>query len=163
MKIKDILSKYSSNLKVTDVEENGKYPVYGAQGIVGYRNDYQCVVSSLAVIKDGAGIGRVQKVNSFSSVIGTLQLLVPNGKHDLSYLFYLMKHLDLGHSFSGTTIPHIYYKDYSKIDVKQASYDDECSIGQELSSIDRAIFGKKNELNHLDSLIKSRFIGEVSI
>lgn len=39
--------------------------------------------------------------------------LIPN-KNDLEFIFALLTNSDLNKKFSGSTIPHIYFKDYCK-------------------------------------------------
>ena len=39
--------------------------------------------------------------------------LIPN-KNDLEFIFALLTNSDLNKKFSGSTIPHIYFKDYGK-------------------------------------------------
>ena len=39
--------------------------------------------------------------------------LIPN-KNDLDFIFALLTNSDLNKKFSGSTIPHIYFKDYGK-------------------------------------------------
>ena len=147
-----------SSLKASELLERGKYGVYGAQGILGYLDTYQTSIDSLAVIKDGAGIGRVQVIPKNSSVIGTIQLLIPNDNTDLLYAYYLLKYLDLGNSYSGATIPHIYFKNYGKREIEFKKLAEQECIGKELSSIDLLISKAKTDIQMLEALIKSRFI-----
>ena len=49
----------SSNLRQSDVEEmSGDYPIYGASGYIGNVDFYHQELPYVAVVKDGAGIGR---------------------------------------------------------------------------------------------------------
>ena len=157
IQISELVDKVSSSIKASELLEEGKYPVYGAQGVVGFLNTYQTSIESIAIIKDGAGVGRVQITKPFSSVIGTIQLLVPKNKIDVKYLYYLFTSLKLGSSFSGATIPHIYFKDYGKAYINCHSYNEQICVSKSLSTIEEIINKSKQEIAFLDDLIKSRF------
>lgn len=155
--VRDLVDKVSSSLKIGDLLSEGKYPVYGAQGLVGYLNSFQTSVESIALIKDGAGVGRVQIIPAFSSVIGTMQLLVPKKDIDVNYLYYLFTYLDLGQNFSGATIPHIYFRDYGELAIKKHSPTEQKEIGKKLSDIDRLVQLSEKKKTLIDELLKSRF------
>ena len=155
--LKDLVIKISSSLKLTDVSDIGNYPVYGAQGLVGFTDTYQTDTKSIALIKDGAGVGRVQIIPAYSSVLGTLQLLKPVGDTNIAYLYYLIKHLNLGQSFNGTTIPHIYFKDYGETVVRYRNYNEQLEISNVLIRLDDYVAAKEIQMNQFDELIKSRF------
>ena len=152
-----LVTKVSSSLKISNLDIQARYPVFGAQGFVGNYHKYQTDKESIAIIKDGAGVGRVQLIPAFSSVLGTLQLLVPKSNVDANYLYYLLKHFDLGRSFNGTTIPHIYFKDYKERQLIEKTFNEPKAISKQLMQIDKLIESKEKEIDYLDTLIKSRF------
>lgn len=156
--LKELAVPGRSSLKLSDVKESGKYPVYGASGLVGYRDDYQCESSSVAVIKDGAGVGRVSLLPAFSSVLGTMQLLKPAEGVDVGYLSYAVKSLRLGGSFVGSTIPHIYFKNYGKSLIEKRNVSSQKKIASALHDIEKGIESLNARITMLDSLFKSRFI-----
>ena len=156
--LKDVVVQQRSSLKLSDVAESGKYPVFGAAGLVGYRNTYQTDLPSVAIIKDGAGIGRVSLLPKNSSVLGTMQMLTPNADVDNVFLYYYLTHLHLGKSFTGSTIPHIYFKNYGASSFPKFKHDEQVRIAIDLTNISNAIENKHVQLNMLDGLVKSRFM-----
>ena len=112
--IKDICTKGSSALKQKDLLENGDYPVYGASGIAGYLNEYHQDKEYIAVVKDGSGIGRVSFQEPQSSVIGTMQYILPKEGYNIRYIGYCLQSLDLAGYKQGAAIPHIYFRDYGE-------------------------------------------------
>ena len=59
LKLGDVCSKASSNIKQGDLEHlNGEYPIYGASGFIKNVDFYIQDKPYIAVVKDGAGIGR---------------------------------------------------------------------------------------------------------
>lgn len=111
--LEDILDKGSSNLSANKLDNcDGEYPVYGASGLVKKANFYQQDKEYLAIIKDGAGVGRVYHYEPKSSVLGTLQYLFPKENVNIRFAYYYLLSLDFAKYYQGAAIPHIYYKDY---------------------------------------------------
>lgn len=132
--------------------------MYGAPGIVGFSSDYQNADAYVAVVKDGAGVGRVMACKPRSSVLGTMQALLPGEGTDREYLLYLIRSMGLGKGFTGSTIPHIYFKDYGKTLVRALSRGQQVEVANRLSGIDRLISQGKQQLSALDDLVKSQFV-----
>ena len=119
LRIKDICDKGSSNLKQKDVEgKNGLYPVYGASGIISHIDTYHQEENYIAIVKDGSGIGRVTFMPAKSSVIGTMQYILPKEGFNINYIGYCLQSLDLSKYKQGAAIPHIYFRDYGERIVK---------------------------------------------
>ena len=119
LRIKDICDKGSSNLKQKDVEgKNGLYPVYGASGVISHIDTYHQEEKYIAIVKDGSGIGRVTFMPAKSSVIGTMQYILPKEGFNINYIGYCLQSLDLSKYKQGAAIPHIYFKDYGERIVK---------------------------------------------
>ncbi|MBQ8635831.1 restriction endonuclease subunit S [bacterium] len=111
--LEDILDKGSSNLSANKLNAcEGDYPIYGASGLVKKVNFYQQEKEYLAIIKDGAGVGRVYHYEPKSSVLGTLQYLFPKENVNIRFAYYYLQSLDFAKYYQGAAIPHIYYKDY---------------------------------------------------
>lgn len=114
-RINEICTKGTSNLKQKDVEgENGIYPVYGASGLISKVDFYQQENEYIAIVKDGSGIGRVTFLPPKSSVIGTMQYILPIKGFDIKYVCYCLQSLDLTKYKQGAAIPHIYFRDYGE-------------------------------------------------
>lgn len=111
----ELCKKGSSKLSMKDLElSEGPYPVYGAAGYLKSIAHYEMGEDYVAVIKDGAGVGRTYCYEKESSIINTMQYLIPVKGVSVRFLEALVRCLDLGSEYTGSTIPHIYYKDYSK-------------------------------------------------
>lgn len=155
----ELCDKGTSNLAQKDLLfDSGRYPIYGAAGEITKVDFYQQSAPYLGIVKDGAGVGRVMRLPSNSSVIGTLQYIFPKENVDLKYLYYLIKYLDLGKSNTGATIPHIYFKDYKKRKVRAKSYNEQKYIGKIFELLEGNLITYNRVLECYDSLIKSRFV-----
>ena len=158
MKLSDICSKGKSSLRQKDVFNDGPYAVYGASGIVGTMGEYQNEAPYVAVVKDGAGVGRANACEAKTSVLGTMQALLPNANIERDYLLHLVRSLHLGKGFSGSTIPHIYFKDYGKLEVPLPSIDAQRQIVSQFNAIEQQIAQAEAQIEKLDQLVKSRFV-----
>lgn len=159
VRLEDVCEKESSKLKQSDViDQNGLYPVYGASGYLGNINTYQQPNYYIAVVKDGAGIGRTMLLPPESSIIGTMQYLIPKDNVLPEYLYYVVKAKHLEKYFSGATIPHIYFKDYKNEQFDLVSFEEQREIINRLKKIEIIIDNLSKNLLLLDELVKARFV-----
>ena len=157
----DVCKKASSNIAQKDLQDKiGAYPIYGASGLIKQVDFYQQDKEYIAVVKDGAGIGRTMLLPAYSSVIGTMQYLLPKESIpiDIKYLFYAVEHMNLAKYFSGATIPHIYFRDYQKEPINIPDIDTQKRISRIFDKIDALITSRKEQRTKLDQIVKSRFI-----
>lgn len=159
VKLEDVCERGSSNLKQADViDKTGEYPVYGATGYLGNIDFYHQEKPYVAVIKDGAGIGRTILCPPKSSIIGTMQYLLPKENVLPEYLCYVVKYMHLEKYFTGATIPHIYFKDYKNEEFNLDTSDRQTEVVSILKKVEMIIEFRHQELEKLDNLIKARFV-----
>jgi type I restriction enzyme S subunit len=167
VKLEEVCERGSSNLKQSDVVQmTGDYPIYGASGYIGNVDFYHQEKPYVAVVKDGAGIGRITLHPAKSSVIGTMQYLLPKDNVLPEYLYYVVSYMHLEKYFTGATIPHIYFRDYKNEEFNLDSLDKQKEIVDVLGKCEVVIESRKQELQKLDVLIKARFVemfGDVKI
>ncbi len=109
----DVCDRASSNVSQNQLEnEVGDYPIFGASGLIKNASFYHQEKPYLSIVKDGSGVGRVTKMSPYTSVIGTLQYILPKDNIDLDYLYYSLISIDFKKYVAGAAIPHIYFKDY---------------------------------------------------
>lgn len=109
----DVCEKASSNVSQNQLEnESGIYPIFGASGLIKNVSFYHQAKPYLSIVKDGSGVGRVTKMEAYTSVIGTLQYILPKEGIDIDYLNYSLMSVDFKKYVAGAAIPHIYFKDY---------------------------------------------------
>ena len=159
VKLEDVCERGTSNLKMSDVTDlSGNYPIYGAAGYIGNVDFYHQINPYVAIVKDGAGIGRAMLCPAQSSIIGTMQYLLPKKNILPRYLYYVVKYMHLEKYFTGATIPHIYFKDYKNETLNLEALERQKEIVTVLEKCEKVIEYRKRELNELDSLIKARFV-----
>ena len=159
VKIKDVCEKASSNIAQKDIRDNdGEYPIYGASGFIKTVDFYVQDKEYIGIVKDGAGVGRVMLLPPKSSVIGTIQYIVPNERVNAKYLANILTKLDLGKLYSGATIPHIYFKNYENIEIPLPPLEEQKRIADILDKASNLIDLRKQQLEKMNLLIKSKFI-----
>lgn len=159
VRLEEVCERGSSNLAQKDIfRDSGKYPVYGASGKIGNVDFYQQEFPYVAVVKDGAGIGRTMLLPAKSSVIGTMQYLLPKKNIMTEYLYYVVRYMHLEKYFSGATIPHIYFRDYKYEKFNLVSIEKQTIVCKILKKVERVIESRKDQLELLDKLTKSRFM-----
>ena len=162
VRLSECLECNSSTLQESDVCEHGTYPVYGANGIVGYLNNYNTEGEAVYIIKDGSGVGIVSYVTGKCSATGTLNTLQAKEGYSLHYLYYLLKVFNFEPYKTGMAIPHIYFKDYGKAKVFCPSYTEQLQYARLLSAIDNKLSIEQNILTELSlqkqCLLRQMFI-----
>lgn len=157
-KLNEVCDKGSSNIVINKLEDNnGDYPLFGASGLVKNVDFYHQDKPYIGIVKDGAGVGRVNTYPAFSSLVGTMQYIFAKENCLLDFIKYFLIKLDLSHCVSGATIPHIYFKDYGKERIPVPSIDVQQSIVDELDKINQLISLKKAQLIDYDNLAQSIF------
>ena len=112
----------------------------------------------MAIVKDGAGIGRTVLLPAKSSVIGTMQYLLPKKNVLPEYLCYVVRYMHLEKYFSGATIPHIYFRDYKSEEFNLVPVDYQEEIVATLVKIEAIVAARQRQLQKLDELVKARFV-----
>ncbi|MDR2146658.1 MAG: restriction endonuclease subunit S, partial [Tannerella sp.] len=87
--------EYGKSLSDTQRSINGKYPVYGANGIID-RTDYYYIDKPSLIIGRKGSAGAIQKcVEYFWPLDVTYYTVFDENKYDIDYLFYLLLTLNL--------------------------------------------------------------------
>ena len=159
VKLNEVSSGFTKNIAQKDLENNnGCYPIYGASGYIKDIDFYISDKPYIGIVKDGSGVGRADLYPAYSSLLGTMQYILPNENMDISYLMYALRYMKLGSLYSGAAIPHIYYKNYQRNELNYREIDEQKVISTQLTQIEKAIEVCNAKLSMLDELVKSRFI-----
>ena len=151
-KLENICQKQSSNISANKIEENfGSYTIYGASGILKKVDFYEEENEFVSIVKDGAGVGRLFLCEAKSSVLGTMDIIKPKSDVNTYFLFYQISNIDFTKYVTGSTIPHIYFKDYKKEKLKIPSRDEQTKIANFLASIDEKIETEKKTLKQYEN------------
>ena len=156
----DVVKKGSSNISLNKIKDNdGEYSVFGAKGLVKNVSFFQQEQEYLAIIKDGAGIGRVSRHPKKSSVLATMQYLILKEGFDIGFVEYFLNSINFEKHRTGSTIPHIYFKNYKLEQFPIPPLPEQKQIVKKLDSVStetkklEAIYQRK--ITCLDELKKS--------
>ena len=153
LSIADICEKKSSALSESLLGPDcGKYPVYGAKGYIQNIEYYQFEMPYISLVKDGAGVGRSQLCPAYSSIIGTMQCIIAKENVDVTFLAYLFETLDFSSYIIGSTIPHIYFRDYCSELVKFPSIYEQKKIADYFANLDSQISLQSQRLEKLKQI-----------
>lgn len=161
IKLKYLASAFSSNHKQSDVKAEGRYPVFGASGLVGFLDIFDQNQKYIGIIKDGAGVGRSKVYEKETSILSTMTYIVPKDekKADIAFLNYSLLAMDLGSSLDKATIPHIYFSAYGNKFVWDISLCHQKKIVSFLNRkcliIDSLIFNESKQIEKLEEYKKA--------
>lgn len=166
-RIKDICEKGSSNVAQKDLKgHEGAYPIFGASGFIKKVDFYHQEKEYVGIVKDGSGIGRVDFYPPKSSLIGTLQYIIPKAEYDIRYVGYCLQSLDLSSYRQGAAIPHIYFRDYGEREVLVAESIPEQQrivniLDQEFSKIDAIRVNTEKSLKAANDLFQTAILQQL--
>ena len=146
--LNEFCSYNTSFLSVSDTSLYGDYPLYDANGIIGFTNKNIQTTDYISIIKDGSGVGRVRLLPSYSSFIGTMGALHSTNS-DINFLFAILQNIDFSKHITGATIPHVYYRDYGKELIHIPVLDEQSQIGTFFQHLDTLITQHQQKQNKL--------------
>ena len=135
------------------------YPVYGANGVIGYYDNYNHEQETVIITCRGATCGTVNLTHPRSYVTGNAMCLDDvKDSVDIKYLFYSMQAYDFTKVISGTAQPQITRVGLEKVEFALPSLDMQRKIVSILDKTDSLIEKRRLQLEKLDDLIKARFV-----
>ena len=103
--------KYGKNLPTTEISEAGKYPVYGANGVIGYYHKFNCDSYVTLITSRGNGSGDVSRTHhSNSFVTNNSFIVIPQQTHNFisnEFTYWLMKYTDFKSVCTGSAQPQL--------------------------------------------------------
>ena len=157
IKLTDICNpKQWKTIPTSELLEDG-YPVYGANGIIGYYSEFNHKNPVITVTCRGATCGTINITVPKSYVTGNAMCL-DDVRSDIymEYLYYCLKHYNFNNVISGSAQPQITRQGMEKIYVTIGSHNEQMDIVDKLKKVENVIGLKKQELKQLDTFVKSR-------
>ncbi len=102
--------KYGKNLPQTKITEKGKFPVYGASGVMGFYEEANCLFPVPLVTSRGNGSGVVHRTNQPAFVTNNSFTFIPKeGFEEIHFHFaeMILRDLNLQQLRSGTAQPQL--------------------------------------------------------
>ena len=152
-----LIIKNGKNQKAVE-NPNGKYPIYGSGGIMGFADDYLCNANTVIVGRKGSINNPIFVEEPFWNVDTAFGLEAKQEVLLPRYLYYFCKHFDFEHLNKAVTIPSLTKGDLLKIEIDLPMIDVQQDIIDKLLRIQGIIEIRQQELQKLDELIKARFV-----
>ena len=159
IKLVDICNpKQWKTIPTGELIEEG-YPVYGANGVIGYYSDYNHENPVVTITCRGATCGSINITVPKSYVTGNAMCLddVRNDV-EIEYLYYCLVHYDFKKVISGSAQPQITRQGLEKVILSICEHEEQIRIVNQLKRIELIIEKRKEELLRFDELIKARFV-----
>ena len=151
--------KQYKTISKNELVEDGKYLVYGANGVIGKSNKYTHENPTLMVTCRGATCGSLNISKPFSYINGNAMAFDSIDKNfDLMYLYYYLSSRGFNDAISGTAQPQITRENLKNIDVLELSLKKQKQIAKTLDKAQELIDLRKDSIAKLDELAKSIFI-----
>ena len=144
----------------SELIEDGEFPVYGANGIIGRYNKYNHEKPTVLITCRGATCGNIHiavpkaYINGNAMALDNLNEIICKKE----YLYYFLQYYDISKIISGTAQPQITITGLKKVKVKLYSINKQEKIVNELNKINKLIELKEIQLEELQKLIKSQFV-----
>ncbi|MCI7477212.1 MAG: restriction endonuclease subunit S, partial [Selenomonadales bacterium] len=151
MKIKliDVCTpKQWKTIPTSDLLDEG-YPVYGANGIIGYYSEFNHEDSVIAVTCRGATCGAINITMPKSYVTGNAMCL-DNVRSDIEieYLYYCLRYYDFNNVISGSAQPQITRQGMEKIVISVCRHDKQVEIINKLRCVEKIIQMRNKQLEY---------------
>ena len=159
VKLSDICNpKQWKTIPTSDLLDEG-YPVYGANGIIGYYGEYNHENPVVTVTCRGATCGSLNITVPNAYITGNAMCLDDvRGDIEIDYLYYCLKNYDFNNVISGSAQPQITRQGMDKIYISIYSHDEQSKIVEKLKKVENIINLRKQEIQSLDDLISARFV-----
>lgn len=138
--------------------EKGKYPVYGANGIIGRYNEYNHEATEILLTCRGATCGRINISVPYSWINGNAMVI--HRKSDalhFDFLKYSMMNIDYSLIITGAAQPQITRQKLAPTIIPIPPKPTQLAIVAELDKINELIQLKKQQLKDYDQLAQSIF------
>lgn len=155
VKLNSICAKLASNHSENSLGKNiGNFPIFGATGYIQNIPSYDLSIPYIGIVKDGSGAGRSHIYPPFSSILGTMQYIIPNKDTNITFLLNVLNSIDFSLFTTGSSIPHIYFKDYGELKILTPSFEEQEKIGAFFANLDSQISLLAKKLEKLKQVKK---------
>lgn len=135
------------------------YPVYGANGVIGYYSNYNHYKETLLITCRGATCGTLNICKPFSYINGNAMALDDlSDEIDIKYLYYFLLSRGLSDTITGSAQPQIVRQSLKNVRVIYPNLDAQKRIIYVLGKADELLSIRKQQIAKLDELVKARFV-----
>ncbi len=164
-KFSEVLTIVNGRNQKQVVCDDGKYPIYGSGGIMGYANDYICKAETVVIGRKGSINKPIFVETPFWNVDTAFGLCANSEKLNPKYLYYFCEKFDFEKLNTTVTIPSLTKSNLLNVEIPLPNLEKQKQIVELLDKVTSLIFLRKQQLSKLDELVKARFVemfGDIS-
>lgn len=142
-----------------DLSEHG-YPVYGANGIIGFHSEYNHEKPTILITCRGATCGTINVSVPFSYINGNAMALddLDENKAYINYISYYLKYRGLADVISGSAQPQITREGLQSVKIPLPPLEEQRRIASILDQADELRQKRQQAIEKLDQLLQATFI-----
>ena len=150
--------KQWKTILASELVEDG-YPVFGANGIIGYFSDYNHENPTLCITCRGATCGTVNKSLPYSYITGNSMALddLDESVITIDFLYYFLQYRGFDDVITGSAQPQITRQSLSKITVPEIDLNIQKNITNIIKRLEQLILIREKQREKFNMLVKSRF------
>lgn len=142
-----------------EIQNEGEYKVYGANGIIGFYNKFNHEDSEIAITCRGATCGTINYTEPKSWITGNAMVTKPKNENlGKKYLYYLLKNSDLKEVITGTAQPQITRTNLEVFQIPLPPIDIQQKIVSEIEVLEENEKKAKEEIEKLKFNISSSMV-----
>ena len=157
-KFSEVLTIVNGRNQKQVVCDDGKYPIYGSGGIMGYANDYICKAETVVIGRKGSINKPIFVETPFWNVDTAFGLYANSEKLNSKYLYYFCEKFDFEKLNTTVTIPSLTKSNLLNVEIPLPNLEKQKQIVELLDKVTSLIFLRKQQLSKLDELVKARFV-----
>jgi type I restriction enzyme S subunit len=163
--------KYGKNLSTKLIAESGKYPVYGANGVIGYCDKYNCSEQVVLITSRGNGSGNVLMTYHKDAFITNNSFIVSPLKEysycQVPFTYLFLKNANFRSVRTGAAQPQLTNQSIHTVDVVLPSKNIIIDYCDKVSYINNKIIILRNQIRLLtearDRLLPKLMSGEIAV
>ena len=136
---------------------NGKYPIYGSGGVMGYANDFLCEAGTVIIGRKGTINNPIYVNEPFWNVDTAFGLVAKRDILFPKYLYYFCKKYDFEKLNTTVTIPSLTKSNLLQIEIPLPPLPIQQKIADIIDHANTLIEKRKEQIAKLDLLVKSQF------
>lgn len=140
--LKEVVNPRSGKAIGKLISESGRYPVYGANGQIGYFDEANRQAGTLVLGRVGANCGNIHFVEEdfwLTNNSSSLEILDESNVFP-KYLGYLLKSMNLNRYARGSAQPFVSFEKIKDLPVALPSYEDQVKICEQLENAERKYY-----------------------
>lgn len=153
----EALITFANGRTSPDRFDDGAFPVYGSNGLIGLANEVNSPAKSIVIGRVGSYCGSVHFSSTACWVTDNAIRATVKGENDPSFLYYLLKHLDLNNWRSGSGQPLLNQTTLNSIEVSVPPPSDQRLIGSFVASLDDRITLLRETNSTLEAIAQALF------